>query len=385
MKRVFLKSTCLCSLLLVSLCYACSADSPLTAEQARRKADALREQWLDSVKTALADVYNNKEIRQGELTMPLAWTVYASEEATNLALFISLHGGGGAPPRLNDQQWQNQQRLYHPRNAVYLCPRAPFNTWDLHFKPELDEFYERIIQMAQAWLHVNPDKVYLMGYSAGGDGVWRLGPRMADHWAAASMMAGHPGDVALESLRNTPFMIWCGGNDAAYNRNEECRKRIEEMDSLHRADPDGYIFEGHIVPDKGHWMDRVDTAAVSWMAQYTRNPYPKRVVWKQGDALHPHFYWLSVPKDELQKGKEVRAEIDGNTIRITRCDYTSLTFSLNDELLDLDQPVTVVYQDKTLFEGMLKRYVSTLRRTLYERGDPAYAFPAQLNVSLAGC
>lgn len=369
--------------LLVSLVFAaCASDRPLTASRSYSKAEALKAQWMDSVRKATDNIFTDKEIRIGDLVMPLAWTVYAPDGADDLALYISLHGGGGAPPQLNDQQWRNQQVLYHPQHAVYLCPRAPFNTWDLHFRPELDEFYHRIVLMAVSHLHVNPDKVYLMGYSAGGDGVWRLAPRMADTWAAASMMAGHPGDVSLVGLRNTPFMIWCGADDAAYNRNLECQKRIAEMDSLHRADPEGYRFEGHIVADKGHWMDRADTAAVAWMAQYTRNPYPQRIVWQQGDALHEHFYWLSAPPDELAKGKEVRVDIEGDTVRILRCDYTSLTISLCDSLLDLDRPVTVVYQGRMLFEGRVARRASTLRRTLATRADPAYIFPAQLTLRL---
>lgn len=381
-RRIY-SSFCLILFSFVLLFFAsCSSTKPLTKAEAARQAEKFKAEWMDSIRSATADIYTNKEVRSGDLVMPLAWTVYAPEGADDLALYISLHGGGGAPPQLNDGQWRNQQVLYRPQNAVYLCPRAPFNTWDLHFKPELDEFYHRIIQMAVTHLHVNPNKVYVMGYSAGGDGVWRLGPRMADTWAAASMMAGHPGDVSLVSLRNTPFMIWCGANDAAYNRNAECAARIAVMDSLHRADPEGYMLEGHIVPDKGHWMDRVDTAAVTWMAQFTRNPYPKRIVWQQGDAMHEHFYWLSAPADELAKGKEVRAEVNGNTIRITRCDYSSLTLSLCDAMLDLDQPIKVVYQDKTLFEGRVERRASTLHRTLFTRGDPAYIFPVQIHVSL---
>ena len=66
----------------------------------------------------------------------------------------------------------------------------------------------------------NPDKVYLMGYSAGGDGVYQLAPRMADRFAAASMMAGHPGNASPLGLRNLPFAIFSGADDAAYNRNK---------------------------------------------------------------------------------------------------------------------------------------------------------------------
>lgn len=366
-------------------------ENPLSKKQAAEQSDIILQQWTDSVSAATAGIVKNKKITLGGLTMPLAWTVRSDKGEEDLALFISLHGGGGAPAEVNDQQWRNQQVLYTPRHAVYLCPRAPFNTWDLHFRPECDAFYRQIIRMAVAHLHVNPDKVYIMGYSAGGDGVWRLAPRMADTWAAASMMAGHPGDVSLVNLRNLPFSIWCGENDAAYDRNLRCRERIEEMDSLHRADPDGYIHEGHIVAGKEHWMDRVDTAAVSWMETFARNPYPQRIVWRQEEVCTPHFYWLSAPAIELARGKEVRAEIDGNTIRISRCDYSSLTLSLSDRMLDLDSPVTVIFRDDSrpygadetvLFEGTVPRLAKTLQRTLSERGDPSYMFPAQIAVKV---
>ena len=41
-----------------------------------------------------------------------------------------------------------------------------------------------------AFYGVDSDRVYLMGYSAGGDGVYQVAPRMADRFAAAAMMAG---------------------------------------------------------------------------------------------------------------------------------------------------------------------------------------------------
>ncbi|MCR4603839.1 MAG: alpha/beta hydrolase [Prevotella sp.] len=354
----------------------------LTAKEETIARQQLFTAWKDSVRTALEPSYLTKMLRIGGDSMKLAWTVYDSKPADGYALYISLHGGGGAPSQVNDSQWENQQRLYKPQHAVYLCPRGISDTWDLHFRPQSDDFYRQVIMMMVAYCDVNPDKVYLMGYSAGGDGVWRLAPRMADSWAAASMMAGHPGDVSLVNLRNLPFMIWCGEQDAAYDRNRQCEHRIAEMDSLHQDDRDGYLFEGHMQQGKGHWMDLTDVAAVPWMARHRRHAYPKKIVWLQTEVTKPHFYWISAPEEELQKGKEVRAEIDGNTITITKCDYSMLTISLNDQLVDLDKPVTVRYQGKKVFKGKVKRLRSTLRHTLYARNDPSYMFPSQLQVLL---
>ena len=379
-------------ILALSVCQAKAqqtSDFSLTKEETQTHASALVSEWKDSLREALADVVERQCLTIGNMTMPLHWQLFDEEPSDGRSLYISLHGGGGAPKEVNDQQWRNQWRLYQPANSVYLCPRAPVDAWNMHFQSEFDAFYQKIIQLGVVFFHVNPNKVYLMGYSAGGDGVWRIAPRMADSWAAASMMAGHPGDVSLVNLRNTPFMIWCGEQDAAYDRNIRCQERIHELDSLHQADNQGYQFEGHIVKGMGHWMNLEDKAALSWMAQYRRNPYPNKIVWRQEEVVRQHFYWITAPANELKRGKEVRIEllktskgIPSNTIHITHCDYSALILSFNDKMLDLDKSIKVVYQGKTLFKGKVKRSAATLRKTLYERGDSEYMFPVQIHLSI---
>ena len=354
----------------------------LTKSEAAEYATFLQGFWTDSVKFTLKSSFEDKVLKHDKLEMKVDWKTFGTAPADGRALYISLHGGGGAPAATNNQQWRNQMTLYKPAEGIYLCPRGITDTWDLHFRPESDGFYEDVIRMAVVYLGVNPDKVYLMGYSAGGDGVWRIAPRMADHWAAASMMAGHPGDVRLESLRNLPFMIWCGELDAAYDRNKECAKRIEEMKALHEADPEGYIYEGHIVKGKEHWMDLEDAAAVPWMAKYKRNPYPDKVVWVQGDEMKPAFYWLGVPLSQAAKGKQIVARIEGNTVEILSSDYSAATIYLNDTMMDLDKPVRVVSSDKVLFEGPVTRKPAVMRQTLRERGDLSYVFPVRIDVTL---
>ena len=145
----------------------------LTKEELTACEKSLLVEWKDSVKAALQTVYRDQVLRIDTLSMPLHWTVYDEKPTDGYALYISLHGGGGAPSHVNDNQWENQKKLYRPKNAVYLCPRAIKDTWNMHFLPETDEFYRRIIMMAEAYLDVNPNKVYVMGYSAGGDGIWR--------------------------------------------------------------------------------------------------------------------------------------------------------------------------------------------------------------------
>ena len=196
------------------------------------------------------------------------------------------------------------------------------------------------------------------------------------------MMAGHPGDVSLLNLRNTPFMVWCGALDDAYNRNRECAQRGMELDSLHTQDPEGYIHETHIVAGKPHWMDLTDAAALPWLQRHQRNPYPTRIVWRQEEVTHPHFYWLTAPEDQLQRGKTVRLTLQGNTVNIQQCDYTQLTLHFNDQMVNLDEPITIKHNGKTLFKGKLPRTLTNLQTTLTQRGDLRYMFPSQVTIKI---
>lgn len=376
------KATLILTLALATtFAWAGSKNEDLTKAQANEAAKEIAAEWKASEKTRLAYIMTDRAVKIGNIVMPIHWQTYGTKPADGRSLFISLHGGGNAPEQTNYEQWRNQWNLYKPEEGVYLCPRAPFNDWDMHFKPLLNTFYRDIINFCVAYLDVNPDKVYILGYSAGGDGVWRLAPRMADTWAAASMMAGHPGDVRLENLRNTPFSVWCGELDNAYDRNKENVKRIGELDSLQRQDPEGYVHYGQIVKGKGHWMDRADTLAISWMEQYKRNPYPKKIVWIQEDNQSPAFYWLKVKPKDVARNKEVRASYEGNTITITKCDCSNLTICLNDQMMDLDKPVRLILNGKCVLNSCIERKRKNIENNLKLRQDERYAFPAEIRIT----
>src|SRR6185436_20154386 len=171
-------------------------------------AAAREELWkahVARVKKERADEVKDKLIKDGKLEMPYAFKTFGKKPPAGWSLWISLHGGGGAPKQVNDSQWENQKKLYTLDEGIYLAPRAPTNTWNLWHEGHIDTMFTRLIEDLIVLEDVNPDRVYVMGYSAGGDGVYQLAPRMADTWAAAAMMAGHPNGVPLLSLRNLPF------------------------------------------------------------------------------------------------------------------------------------------------------------------------------------
>ena len=99
-----------------------------------------------------------------------------------------------------------------------MAPRAPTNNWNLWHEPHIDGLFARLIEDFVLLRGVHPDKVYLLGFSAGGDGVWQLAPRMPYRFAAAAMMAGHTNGVCTLGVRNLPFAMFVGSDDVAYQR-----------------------------------------------------------------------------------------------------------------------------------------------------------------------
>jgi poly(3-hydroxybutyrate) depolymerase len=359
------------------------ATIPLTRADADEARRLLWQAHVALIKKERAEEVKHRLIKEDKLEMPFAYKTFGEKPKDGWSLYISLHGGGGAPAKVNNQQWENQKGLYQPDEGIYLAPRAPTDTWNMWHQGHIDRMFARLIEDLIVLENVNPDRVYVMGYSAGGDGVYQIAPRMADHWAAAAMMAGHPNGVSLRSLRNVPFALQVGADDSAYNRNKVGKEYGDQLDQLQKEDPKGYEHFVKIHEGKGHWMNREDRVALPWMAKFTRNPVPDKVVWKQTGALHDRSYWLAVPPGEAKGDSLVVATRTGQTVEVTTAEKVGkLLIRFDDRTADLDKPVKVTQGGKVLYTGPAPRTVSVLVRTLVGRGDPGLVFDAEVAVTV---
>ncbi len=358
------------------------AKTPLTRDDATVAQKALVDDHVSMIRDTRAAEMKARKVQTGKMEMPFFYKTFGDKPAGGRSLFISMHGGGGAPKAVNDSQWENQKKLYTPKEGVYLAPRAPTDTWNLWHESHIDDLFDRLIEDLIVFEDVDPNRVYLMGYSAGGDGTYQLAPRMADRFAAASMMAGHPNDASPLGLRNLPFAIWAGGNDAAYNRNKVAQEWSDKLDELKKQDADGYTHQVKILPGKGHWMDREDAAALPWMAEFNRNPLPAKIVWKQSKITHPRFYWLAVDPTAQKADAEVVATHNKQSFDFKSGDVKELFLRLNDQMCDLDQPLALSSDGKELKKLTARRTIDTLAKTLAERGDPQSVFSAEVRVDL---
>jgi len=347
------------------------AHQSLSASQARLAADLLWKHLTRTTRAERQSEIDNQLLTLDELEMKFDFKTFGERPEPGHALFISLHGGGNAPARVNEQQWRNQVRLYEPEEGIYLAPRAPTDTWNLWHQAHIDPFFDRLIEDFVVTGQVDPQRVYLLGYSAGGDGVFQLAPRMADRLAAACMMAGHPNETRPAGLRNLPFAIFMGGQDAAYDRNQKAADWKVMLSKLKAQDPGGYDHQVHIFPEKGHWMDKQDAVGIAWMAEKTRNFWPEKIVWLQDDVTHQRFYWLGTDADGAVARQQVEASVDGQIVSLHSEQPLTGTWRLylHDRLVNLDQPLTIEYAGQTLKQTP-QRNIAAIVHSLLEYADP---------------
>ena len=323
-------------------------------------------------------------------------------------LYIALHGGGGAPAEVNDEQWEMMAYYYANRLScgVYVAPRGVRDTWDTHFNPESYPLYDQLIEYMILTRDADPNRVYLLGFSAGGDGVYAVAPRMADRFAGVNMSSGHPNGVSLLNLKNLPIQLQAGENDTAYSRNTVTAEYDAYLNDL-EAEYGGYIHRTMIHYNSGHnyadydrnpiptikdaqaWLKEgkrayktMDSYPPDWLNQFAREPLPETVLWDLTTraALREteSFYYLTAPY--ATDSGVIRASFsrEENRIEIVARDVNGpFGVLLNEEMIDFSQPVVFsVNGEETVRRVTPDRRV--LEETTAERGDPNFQFEAKI-------
>lgn len=380
--------------------------------------------------TALKTEFDNRALKFENKTMRFSLEKRGTAPEGGYPLYIALHGGGATSPGMNDSQWEAMKIYYRDsvKDGIYVAARGITDSWKLHAEDESYPLYDKLIESAILFENVNPNRVYILGFSAGGDGVYQIVPRMPDRFAAANMSAGHHNWITFDNLYNTPFILQVGENDGAYKRNRVAAENFITLNTLHTKYGSGYIHDLFIHYNGTHnsWKDNdaarrnqpviadpvlwyakndrttkaVNTNAIDWMNQYVRNPDPAKLVWdlsvdaskrvyqtgSSADHLiakpHDLFYWLDVSVNDAYpaKGKlVVEAVKTTNTIHVSEAENVDkFRVLLNPHMLDLDAPVHVIIKGKDLGTVNVKQDIEIMNRTLHERSDRDEIYDAEI-------
>lgn len=341
------------------------------------------------------------------------WKKADSTQTGRLPLFLYLHGSG---PK--EQEWYAGVRLstmFKDAPSIYFIPQIPNEGNYYRWWQKAKQYaWEKLIRLALAGEDVDANRLYVFGISEGGYGSQRLASFYADYLAAAGPMAGGEPlrNAPVENCANIGFSFLTGELDNGFYRNYFTKATRQWFDSLQVLHPGLYDHRIELVPNCGHAIDYRPTTP--WLRQHVRNPYPKQVFWEdfEMDGRHRNgFYNIHVNErsdkaDNTQTYYEM--SIQGNTINVKVSTVTydilqrdpnwgiemkfkksykpatsgKFTIYLNEQLVDLKVPVTIIVNGKQVFQGKVKANVKNMVNSCATFFDPYRIYPAAVEIKL---
>ncbi len=344
----------------------------LAGNEAAVRAAAWKAYLAAPLHSALKENFDKHQVRFKTHLSPYTLKNVGKRPKGGWPLFIAMHGGGGAPKRVNDSQWRHMQIYYRDQASVtgyqYLALRAPNDTWNGFYADYVYPLIENLVRQSLLFGDVNPDKVFIMGYSHGGYGAFSIGPKIPYRFAAIHSSAAAPtdGQSSAKTLRNTIFTFMIGEKDHAYGRLKRCQGFNEKILKLRGDRKDIYPVTMEYKAGYGHG-GLPDRDKIKNMYPAVRDPVPAELTWEMTDGVVKDFFWLSSP--EAYRGRELNASCRENKLVITTRDIKNFSVLLDERLVDFSKPVTIELNGKKVSGGKLKPSLKTLVETLSRRGD----------------
>jgi len=326
--------------------------------------------------------FDANKVRFENHVSPYTVKTVGKRPASGWALFIAMHGGGGAPQELNDSQWRHMQIYYrdHPEMGgyIYVALRAPDNTWNGFYTGYAYPLMQNLLRQFMLFGDVDPNKKFIMGYSHGGYGAYAMGPKMPDYFAGIQASAAALADGASAiTLRNTVFSTMVGGSDSMYGRNKLIVGFEKKIQELRGNRTDIYPVTVQIIAEHPH-SGLPDRDKIADLYPNVRNPVPRELTWRLSDHVIRDFFWLHTLTPEA--GKDFNVTCKDNHLTATT-DLTTASILLDSRLIDFRKKVTLELNGKTT-TFKLKTSLKTLCETIQRRGDPELAFTAEFALPL---
>ncbi|MYC27592.1 MAG: hypothetical protein F4090_06460 [Nitrospira sp. SB0672_bin_25] len=312
-----------------------------------------------------------------------------------LPLVVCLHGAGFTGDSYLER-WATRLGGW----SILACPTTMAGTW---WTRPSEELVLATIEAVRAHYRIDPDRIYLTGMSNGGIGAWIIGMHHAPRFAAVSPMASGIDDVLfpfLENLRHTSLYVIHGAADQIMPV-WLSRNATNELARLGIA----YTYREHEWTHPhagGHFFPRQELPAlVEWFRKQYRDPYPRSLTVVR-DASHlTDFGWVRIDAtdriamfseqlidqhgDLIKNHVYAKLAVDvraGNHIEVNTERVRRYTLFLNDALINFSEPLTVVTDGRTSFQGTVTPRVETLLREARRR-DVDRLFPAQLTIDVS--
>ena len=204
--------------------------------------------------------------------------------------------------------------------------------------------------------HVDPDRVYAMGWSMGGAGSFLMATRFPDRFAALMPVAGSMDTELIANARHVPCWNFheLGDREVSPGFTNVAESVYHSLGLPYHAG----IREAAFVwsPWSDHWVGYRMSGSLNEiegiLGTYRRNRFPKEVTLISTELRHSRAYWVRIDSFErYSEPARLQARLNGNTIGISSTNVRALTLFLSSNLLDMSSSVRVVQNGQLVYAG----------------------------------
>jgi hypothetical protein len=298
--------------------------------------------------------------------------------------------------------WMMRELAAHP-DAVVIMPLL-----------NLDELYgpgplgmnlviQPMLDLANR-VNIDPSRVYMIGHSMAANAVWNIAIHYPTYFTAINPLAGGAHDVyqriRLGNLGNIFCVVWADASDDVVKA-DESREIVQYLRNMK------YDIDYTETRDLGH-----EPSATVLDDEYQklrgrqRDLYPKNVYVQSNnfDTIFNRADWVQIYQ-ALAPGQQARVQFargsqgmyiyqnsfrvigeiaDRHTIKLTTRNVQLARIYLNEQMVDMDQPVTIVANGITRFSGMVPQSADEMLKDQQFLGRGWRYYTGQVDLDLSG-